>query len=321
LKKELSFPTKLLRRDKELEPFLYYHLSFDLLKESFIKHAAKQLLFEQALFEIDSAFQKEEITFIVQKGMALAYILYPDPATRPMVDIDLYLHKKDLLEAVTVLKAVGYKMNWSDFEEELMIFGGELSFYKENAPVIELHWGLEQYERFKGIVKIDEEALWERAVSYTISGKTFKTFCPEHQLFALSIHLGLIHRFRGSLKWYLDIDQSVMKFGEDLDWEELFQTARRWGIERVFCQVLLATQELFNTPLPALPIQNSSFFLRHPIFQWLLPDRPSDRLRVLFRIFFPSHEWLIYRYHLRQRRWVSLYRILHPLFVLIGKTR
>ncbi|MBI4436449.1 MAG: signal peptidase I [Candidatus Omnitrophica bacterium] len=321
LQKDLSFPLKRLRGEKELQPFLYHALPSDTLKESFLRSVAKHLFFEQALLEIDTVFKNAGIPFIVQKGMALAYTLYPDPATRPMVDIDLYLRKNDVPSAISLLEGLGYELGAAKFREELITFGGELSFHKKNAPFVELHWCLEQYERLKGIVKVDEEDLWKRTVSYTISGRKFLTLCSEHQLLALSIHLGLIHRFRGSLKWFLDIDQFVMKFGEDLDWEELFQTARRWGIERVFCQVLLATQELFNTPLPPLPIQNSSFFLRHPIFQWFLPDRPSDRLRVLFRIFFPSREWLIYRYRLKRRDLIPFHRFLHPLFVLIGKTR
>jgi|GEM_PF-659579 len=328
--KELPFSMQILKEEKELEPFFYSlhfssqprHASSHRMlgsRKSFIKNAAKQLIFEQTLFEIDSAFQKAGITFIVQKGMALAYLLYPDPATRPMVDIDLYLRKEDVTPASTVLKDLGYRMGSEDFYEEMMTFGGELRFYKESAAV-ELHWGLEQYERFKGIIKIDEEDLWKRAVSYTISGRKFLTLCPEHQLLALSIHLGLIHRFRGSLKWFLDIDQFVMKFGEDLDWEELFQTARRWGIERVFCQVLLATQKLFNTPLPPLPLKGRPFFMRKTAFQWLLIDRPQDQMRVLFRAFFPSREWLIYRYRLRKRNWL-LYRFLHPFLILLGITR
>jgi len=289
-------------------------------KEDFLRKAAKHLLLEQALFEIDAALKEAKVAYLVQKGMAIAYSLYPDPAMRSMVDIDLYLRKKDISSAVMALKGLGYEMRQSEFLEELLTFGGELSFYKENSPIVEIHWCLEQYERLKDIVKIDEKTLWDRAISYEISGRTFKTFCPEHQLLSLCIHLGLIHRFRGK-KWFLDIDRFVLRFGKDLDWEALFQTARAWGIERIVCQVLLETQKLFDTPLPPLSIQKRSLLLKLPAFQWLLLDHPKDRLKVILRAFFPSREWLIYRYHLKNRGLASLYRFLHPFLVLIGITK
>ena len=331
-RKEISFPIQLLDREGELEPFLYYFSStgsletlsldrMETLRKSFIKNVARQLLFEQVLFEIKDAFEKAGVPFLVQKGMAVAYTLYPDPATRPMVDIDLYLRKKDIPTAMQCLRDRGYRMDGADFCEEMLRFGGEFCFYRENASAIELHWGLQQYERFKGIVAIEEQELWEKAVSYFISGRKFLTFSPEHQLIALAIHLGLNHRFQGALKWFLDIDRLVLTYGDTLHWEEVFETAKKWGVAKILCQTLLATQKLFDTPLPPLPIQKRSFLLKRVSLQWLLLDRPLDCFRVLFRIFFPSREWLVYRYRLRERKRVHFYRLLHPLFVFSGKTR
>ena len=289
-------------------------------KEYLIQNAARQLLFEQALFEIDTAFKEKEIEYLVLKGMARAYLIYPDPAARSMVDVDLYLHAEDIPRAIAGLKDLGYQMHEEEFKEELLAFSGEFAFYKTRGPLIELHSGLEQYERLKGIVTIDEKALWDRTASYQISGKTFKTLCPEHQLLSLSIHLGLVHRFEG-LKWFLDIDRLLIAYGKTLYWEELLQTAKRWKVERVVAEVLLTTQELFNTPMPSLSFKKRPSFLRKAAFQWCLLDRPQDQIRVLWRIFYPSREWLIYRYRLQNRKKVFCYRLLHPFLVVSGKTR
>lgn len=327
LQREFPFPMKYLDKEKELQPFFYDSFStclsldrIERLKGSFIQSGAQQLFFEQALFEIGEVFGKKGIPFLVQKGMALAYLLYPDPATRPMVDIDLYLRKRDILRGAACLKELGYEMGRPDFTEELLTFGGELSFYRKKGPLVELHWHLEQYERLKGIITIDERALWEKAIPYEISGKKFYTFCPEHQLLSLAIHLGLVHRFQG-LKWFLDIDRWVLTFGGDVQWEEIFQTAKDWGIKRLLCQVLLETERLFNTPLPPLSARRRPSFLKSTAFQWLLLDRPQDSLRVLLRMAFPSREWLIYRYRLEKRERVFCFRLLHPFLLLLGKTR
>lgn len=290
-------------------------------RESFVQNAAKNLLFEQTFLELGSLFQKERIPFLVQKGMTLAYTLYPDPATRPMVDIDLYLRKEDIPKATSLLKEKGYHLAETGFEEEMLAFGGEFRFYKkEQLPGVELHWCLEQYERLKEIVRIEEEALWEKKGSYTVSGKKFFTFSPEHELFSLIIHLGYVHRFQG-LKWFVDIDRWILKYGGTADWEGIFAMAKRWGMERLLCQVLLETETLLDTPLPPLPVRKRSRWLKYSVFQWLLPDRPTDRLRLIGRIFFPSREWMIYRYRLTNRSRASLYRLLHPFLVLVGKTR
>ncbi|MFH1857313.1 MAG: GNAT family N-acetyltransferase [Candidatus Omnitrophota bacterium] len=289
------------------------------LKNSFVLNAGRQLLFEKTFFEIGDAFQKKGIFFLVQKGMALAYLVYPDPAARPMVDMDLYLRKEDVPRARAVLQGLGYQMKEAEFETEQMTFGGELYFSKENAPAIELHWHLEQYERLKDIVTINEQELWDRAVPYPISGRPFKTFCPEHQLIHLAMHLGLVHRFHGP-KWYLDIDRWVLRYGEEANWDKIFQTAKEWGIERVLRQILFETQEIFHTPLP-FSVKPCSPLAKKAAFQWLLLDRTRDRLRSIHRVFSPSREWLIYRYRLRKRGLATLYRFLHPFFVLTGKTR
>ncbi len=275
---------------------------------------ARQMLFEQTLLEIREAFWEKKLPFLVLKGMALAYQVYPDPALRPMGDIDLYLRKEDIEPAASVLAQLGYQELYPEFRKERMAFGGERIFLRPGNPPVELHWSLEQFERLKGILRIEEEALWESSSLYTICGKSFRALSPEHHLIALCIHLGFVHRFEGD-RWFADIDRMIFTFGNTLSWESLFRTARSWGVLRVVCEILRETEARFHTPLPSLPLKRPSFMFR----AWPPLDHPLDHLRVLWKILFPSREWLLFRYRLNRKRGVWLFRLLHPFFMLTGR--
>jgi len=62
----------------------------------------------QALIEILELFQSEQLDVLVLKGAALCYTLYPDPALRPMRDIDLLVHESAADRAHAILKDGGF---------------------------------------------------------------------------------------------------------------------------------------------------------------------------------------------------------------------
>jgi hypothetical protein len=56
-----------------------------------------------------AALTEAGLLTILLKGAALAYTLYPDPALRPMSDLDLLIHPQDLKQAVQVIQSMGYR--------------------------------------------------------------------------------------------------------------------------------------------------------------------------------------------------------------------
>jgi len=171
-----------------MAPFFFRHLKsfpsgfipsphLETLKQLFLVSAGHHLTLEQALLKILNQFAAQGIDCLVLKGMALAYLTYPDPADRTMVDIDLFVRSGDLRRATEVLASLGYRTagQYQTYQEELIRFGGELAFQRPQGPLVELHWMMEQYERLRGLIRIDEDALWRRAISYPINGIQVKT--------------------------------------------------------------------------------------------------------------------------------------------------
>ena len=314
-----------------LAPFFYHRLKssspnlissdlLDGLRRSFITSVAVHLNLEDTLLQILDHFERQKISCLVLKGMALAYLVYPDPATRTMGDIDFLIRPQEIRRAAETLASLGYHplSQYQAYEEELIRFGGELAFVKPVGPMVELHWELEQYERLKGLIRIDEEALWQRAISYSVNGIQARTPSPEDQLLTLSIHLGMVHRMKG-LKWLLDIDRLIRTLGPQIDWPLLMKRAKTWGIHRLLCHVLWMSKETFGTPLPPEVSIQSVWGSRTPFTQFVFLDRWQDRVRVLMRSFFPSSDWLRFRYRLKREEPVFPYRLLHPVRLLLGK--
>jgi hypothetical protein len=65
------------------------------LKALHLRCRAYNQIHERALIEILSLFNQAGIQPLLLKGLALAYLYYPDPALRPVGDIDLLLKKED----------------------------------------------------------------------------------------------------------------------------------------------------------------------------------------------------------------------------------
>src|SRR5574338_600535 len=66
-------------------------------------NAMRQLRRHAALREIARSLEEAGIPLIVLKGMALAYLAYPDPFCRSMSDIDLFVPRADLERAVVLV--------------------------------------------------------------------------------------------------------------------------------------------------------------------------------------------------------------------------
>jgi hypothetical protein len=78
------------------------------LRSAFYSASLRYERLRGALLEIGHAFSARGIPAIALKGMALAGRVYPDPACRPMEDIDLLVKPEHLAAASELLVALGY---------------------------------------------------------------------------------------------------------------------------------------------------------------------------------------------------------------------
>jgi hypothetical protein len=73
-----------------------------------LRHTAWHRTRTAALLEILDAFDRRSIDTLVLKGAALAWMIYPSPALRPMVDLDLLVPRSRADTAQAALRQLGF---------------------------------------------------------------------------------------------------------------------------------------------------------------------------------------------------------------------
>ncbi len=133
------------------------------------------------------------VTPVVFKGAALAFTVYPDPACRPMGDLDLWLEADEMNRAQTALETAGYRQHTKDArppalqaqrEGEIQLVGRQASH-----GLVELHWGVFAGEWLRRTAAADSADLRERVVPVTLAGRPAQTLAPEDAIIQLAVHL------------------------------------------------------------------------------------------------------------------------------------
>jgi len=178
----------------------------------------------EVLKEILEIFQQEELTPILIKGAAICQTVYPDPALRPMRDMDILLDKKEVHLAQEVLCRNGFVQSSAPLEEDHYHLPPVFKKVKGVQICIELHWGL-----YPNIPPYYPEVVFKDLLS---SGKTISidgieahTFSDEEML-----HYMYQHAFHAPLAYdsyklinAADVISFTEKYYASLDWEKIQQ--------------------------------------------------------------------------------------------------
>lgn len=303
------------------------------------KGALARICAERTLAEIQVALGQQDIRFIVLKGLALGYTLYPTPDCRPMSDVDLVIDAANRVRATTALCAEGWKGVEDDHEE----ISSELEMRKADPGLlpIELHWELMHFEWFSQSAQFRTEDIWAEAGPCRCGQTAFLMLSPEDALIYLCLHLAIHHAFEEM--WLLmDLDRLIrasnLPDGLTLDWDRVTRRARTGQVANAVYFTLAYAQRLLDTPAPAYVMAQlrpswliawcverlapperciTGSRLLGPqalrVLHFLLVDRPRDRLAGTFRAFFPGKRWLIKRYGRADAGAILAYGLWHPL--------
>lgn len=283
------------------------------LHSSYYTIAARNTLLYKKLDNILDSFNQDNIEVILLKGMALAQTVYPDIALRPMYDIDILIHEKDLPLIEEKLKKLGY-MNSSSYPED---------FHKDNM-MVDVHWELMNITRVKSRSKsyrINMNEIWQNSRVIEIAGRKVRILSAEHNLMELCLHLTLHHDLSG-LIWFVDIAQLIEHCKNEIDWDRFVADSRRYKIYRpayyTLCCVKqnlgqqvprfvldrlrpkrqsLLERKIFDLILSGASLENIRFFFTLSTMESLL-----DRLKFLREIALPSPKVLSARYNISSAR-------------------
>jgi len=185
---------------------------------------------------------------------------------------------------------------------------------------VEIHWALAPPE---ANLRIDTGGLWQRAIGGQVAGRPVRLLTSEDMLIHLSLHALVLNRSLTRLHHLVDIAETVRHFGVQLDWNRAITLVRSWGVqEHLYCTLRVTddllgldglTQALtdlrpvgFDEALVATVRQQVLTIGHLETYPWVtdnvmafwLADSASKKLKLLWRITFPSRKRMADMYRL-----------------------
>lgn len=280
------------------------------------------------LRELVSAFARAQIPALVLKGGALATTLYPDPALRPMSDLDLLVPRVHFAAADTLLRSLS-------FEPPLELhadFAPRLTNYRayarrgKNPAHVELHWHLFKSPYYWH--RVPMAWFWERAAEVEIQNQSVRVFTGEAQLVHLAAHFALHHRAE-RLLWSYDLARLIARERDALNWDMLLDAVERFGLVPAVRAALMQVEESWGVRPPdaAAARLNGARSQWRDRAAYALMTAPRGEARFLLDAFslpgvqaeaqfvwyhlFPSRAYLRKRYPARETQstaWLYLWR-------------
>lgn len=245
-------------RAHRLFPLLHWHWKRSLrldfpaeiaqqLDGRFRANVARSLLLVRDLVNIVELLARHGIPVVPFKGPALAESLYGNAALRECVDLDIFIRRRDVREAIRTLVSAGYadgKQLTPAQQNAFMATQYEYSFLSPSGIPVELQWRI--VPRYFSLA-LSEEQYWSRIQPLTVCGREMNSLSCEDLLLLLCFHGGK-HGWE-KLIWLADVAE-LMVSNPHLDWEYVLDQARRAGGLRMLLLGVVLANRLLGTTVP-----------------------------------------------------------------------
>jgi len=228
------------------------------LRHIYLQSAGRAMHLYHELGKVLGLLRHDNIPVIALKGVHLATAVYRNTALRPMGDIDLLVKQTDLLRVQEILVEQGYIAS----KEEIGCAQEHLPPYKKKGSLtVEIHFHIVG-PPFS--LRVDVEKLWVRAQMSSIQGIEVLTFCPEDLLLHLCMHASFLHAFDNGIRPLFDISHTIEHYAEELDWEQLLDRSKEWGVSKCVYLSLFLAKRFAGASIPGqimkdLDVYNDSF--------------------------------------------------------------
>lgn len=252
-----------------LSPILYCHLESEgdepaavqsALQRAYLANAARSMFIGSALRRVIDALLGSDVPAMLLKGAALVETVYPDPAQREMLDLDVLVPAEKLRAANAALGPLGYRTVTRDDARQPSV---QLEVAKHHDPALVGEERLVAVELHHHVAiagegrPFDIEDFWRRARRSPSGAHLLPS--PEDLLLHVCLHftrnrLGGSFRHRhtgGALGQVCDIARLVER--EQLDWDQLVSAARGYRLDARVFLALFAAREL-GVAVPDQPL-------------------------------------------------------------------
>ncbi len=216
----------------------------DALRHAYLAGAGRAAILGDAAAQLLTTFAHAGIPVIALKGLALAETVYPNPALRPMEDLDLLVRSGDVAAAARLLTQAGYTEAWHGYPD----------FQRADGRVdVDLHAALLHEGEIPARLAaqaLEIETVWTAARSATLAGAPGLVLSPPHQLLHLCQHLCLHHGLSGLLR-HADILALGARYPDLLTLDSLRPIAATRAGRRALFYALTSYEGCLGVGLPA----------------------------------------------------------------------
>ena len=233
------------------------------------------------------------LEFILLKGPSISIPFYPDPATRPLQDLDLLVRESDHTEAIRALEALSYRQDRpeSEYAKGTMTQRLLLPHTKDLLPV-EVHWDVVNSLALRRCLGMTPERAFATATEDHQLGDGIRVLAPPLRFVHTCVHA--VHQHQLSrLIWLLDVLQMIRCQPLDtVAWVQEFQTTESSGVK---CAVYACPERIRALwPSQAIPVARGlrprpvmvrSLLGALPAASLVVPEAPMVRWRrKVFRV-------------------------------------
>lgn len=200
--------------------------------------------------EVLTALRARGVLPIVLKGAAMAKWIYPDPALRPFIDIDLLVPAEDVSRTHDLLTEFGYRLGTGQSTTATDLTWRHARGYYDpegNRPTLDVHWRLAGYPL---LIDVSYVTLAERCAVEPLAGADLLVASPGDTVLISSIFfLRELWYGKPRLRYLRDLAEVVAR--HPVDWGRVTAMARSVRFLRSpLVLALSAAQRLFGTPVP-----------------------------------------------------------------------
>jgi Uncharacterised nucleotidyltransferase len=216
------------------------------LRHIYLQSAARSMHLYHELRKVLGLLRDANIPVIALKGAHLAELVYGNIAIRPMGDVDILVHKDDLVRVEETLLVMGYAP--AEYHRQIAEDNYHFVYGLPNRELfVEVHWNiLPSMYRFK----IDIDGQWERSRQAIIAGVEISVLCPEDLLLHLCLHTSIIHLFGMGLRPLYDIFETIRYYGKEIDWKQVQLHSEQWGEAKCAYLTFRLARELAGASVP-----------------------------------------------------------------------
>lgn len=258
-----SAPAELVRRGN-LGP-LAYSLGLLEYRDDYAASLIVSLRRQAVLTEVLAALRAAGVRAALIKGCGLAGTIYPDPATRPMLDLDLLVPAPRMADAARALYAIGFAR--AGRARMLSGYQHAVAFSRADM-VVELHRNIVQHNR----TAIRAGDLWRRAVPDP-PGSGGERLDRIDELLVCMVHVAR-HELSVPLLNYVDIARLTARL-DAAERAELERRAREFEVTRAIAAVRSMTELLVTgaTGHPALGFGSTVLPATDDVLRGVRPGR------------------------------------------------